>query len=96
MAMTMTEKVLAAHAGRDEVSPGELIDANIDIIMGHDLSCPEAIEPIEGIDAKKVFDPDKIVLVLDHFTLNKDIKAAESCKRMREFAKQQGTSHYYE
>jgi 3-isopropylmalate/(R)-2-methylmalate dehydratase large subunit len=96
MAMTITGKILAAHAGRDEVSPGELIDVNIDIIMGHDLSCPEAIEHIEGIGAKKVFDPDKIVLVPDHFTPNKDVKAAESCKRMREFAKQQGISHYYE
>ena len=96
MAMTITEKILAAHAGREEVSPGELIDANIDVIMGHDLSCPEAIQHIEGIGAKRVFDPEKIVLVPDHFTPNKDVKAAESCKRMREFAKQQGISHYYE
>jgi 3-isopropylmalate/(R)-2-methylmalate dehydratase large subunit len=96
MAMTITEKILAAHAGREEVSPGELIDASIDVIMGHDLSCPEAIQHIEGIGAKKVFDPEKIVLVPDHFTPNKDVKAAESCKRMREFAKQQGISHYYE
>ncbi len=94
--MTITEKIFAAHAGREEVSPGELIDANIDVIMGHDLSIPLAVHEMEKIGAKKVFDPEKIVLVPDHFTPNKDVKAAENCKRMRDFAKQQGISHYYE
>lgn len=96
MAMTITEKILAAHAGRDAVSPGELIDVAIDVIMGHDLSTPLAIHEMERIGAKKVFDPGKIVLVPDHFTPNKDVKAAESCRLMREFARAQGISHYYE
>jgi 3-isopropylmalate/(R)-2-methylmalate dehydratase large subunit len=94
--MTITEKILAAHTDRDEVSPGELIDARVDVIMGHDLSTPLAIHEMEKIGAKKVFDPEKIVLVPDHFTPNKDVKAAESCKRMREFAREQGISRFYE
>jgi 3-isopropylmalate/(R)-2-methylmalate dehydratase large subunit len=94
--MTVTEKILAAHAGKDRVSPGELINAGIDVIMGHDLSAPLAIHEMEAIGATRVFDPDRIVLVPDHFTPNKDIRAAENCKRMREFARQQGISHYYE
>ena len=96
MGMTITEKILADHAGVKRVSPGELVNAGIDLIMGHDLSTPLAIHEMERIGAEKVFDPEKIVLVPDHFTPNKDIKAAESCKRMREFAKQQGITHYYE
>src|SRR4030042_1275009 len=94
--MTMTEKILAAHAGREHVSPGELVNARIDVIMGHDLSVPLAIHEIESIGANKVFDPSMIVLVPDHFTPNKDIRAAENCQRMRTFARQQGISHYYE
>jgi 3-isopropylmalate/(R)-2-methylmalate dehydratase large subunit len=94
--MTVTEKILAAHAERENISPGELVNARIDVIMGHDLSVPLAIHEMEAIGANKVFAPDKIVLVPDHFTPNKDIKAAENCKRMREFARQQGISHYYE
>jgi 3-isopropylmalate/(R)-2-methylmalate dehydratase large subunit len=94
--MTVTEKILATHAGREHVSPGELVNARIDVIMGHDLSTPLAIHEMEAIGANKVFDPDKIILVPDHFTPNKDVKAAENCKRMRTFARQQGISHYYE
>ena len=94
--MTVTEKILAAHAGREYVSPGELVNARIDVIMGHDLSVPLAIHEIEAIGATRVFDPARIILVPDHFTPNKDIKAAENCKRMRTFARQQGISHYYE
>jgi 3-isopropylmalate/(R)-2-methylmalate dehydratase large subunit len=96
MGMTITEKILAAHAGKESVSPGELIEVNIDTIMGHDLSIPLAIHEMERIGAKKVFNPEKIILVPDHFTPNKDVKAAENCKRMREFARRQGISHYYE
>jgi 3-isopropylmalate/(R)-2-methylmalate dehydratase large subunit len=96
MGMTITEKILAAHAGKESVSPGELIEVNIDIIMGHDLSIPLAIHEMERIGAKEVFNPEKIILVPDHFTPNKDVKAAESCKRMREFARRQSISHYYE
>jgi 3-isopropylmalate/(R)-2-methylmalate dehydratase large subunit len=96
MGMTITEKILASHAGKESVSPGELINVSIDVIMGHDLSIPLAIHEMEKIGAKKVFDPNKIILVPDHFTPNKDVKAAESCKRMREFARRQNISHYYE
>ena len=96
MGMTVTEKILAAHAGRDHVSPGEMVNARVDVIMGHDLSTPLAIHEMEAIGSKKVFDPDRIFLVPDHFTPNKDVRAAENCKRMREFAGQQGISHYYE
>ena len=95
--MTVTEKILAAHAGRELQSrPENWSTAKIDVIMGHDLSTPLAIHEIEAIGASKVFDPSRIVLVPDHFTPNKDIKAAENCKSMRMFAKQQGISHYYE
>jgi 3-isopropylmalate/(R)-2-methylmalate dehydratase large subunit len=96
MPMTITEKILAAHTSQEAVSPGELIDVRIDVIMGHDLSTPLAIHEMEKIGAKKVFDPEKIILVPDHFTPNRDVKAAESCKRMREFVKRQGINHYYE
>lgn len=94
--MTITEKILAAHAGKEVVFPGELVDVSVDVIMGHDLSTPLAVHEMEKIGAKKVFDPEKIVLIPDHFTPNKDVKAAESCKRMREFAKQQNIPHFYE
>ena len=96
MAMTATEKILSSHSGKDHVSPGELIDVRVDVIMGHDLSTPLAIHEMERIGATRVFDPGKIVLVPDHFTPNKDVKAAEACKQVREFAKRQGISHYYE
>jgi len=96
MSMTITEKILAAHTSEGVVTPGELIDVSIDVIMGHDLSTPLAIHEMEKIGAKKVFDPEKIILVPDHFTPNKDVNAAESCKRMREFAERQGIAHYYE
>jgi 3-isopropylmalate/(R)-2-methylmalate dehydratase large subunit len=94
--MTITEKIMAAHAGVERVNPGELISARIDIVMGHDLSTPLSIHEMERIGAAKVFDREKIVLIPDHFTPNKDVRAAENCKLMREFARQQGISHYYE
>jgi 3-isopropylmalate/(R)-2-methylmalate dehydratase large subunit len=96
MGMTISEKIIAAHAGREVVFPGELVDVEVDVIMGHDLSTPLAIHEMQKIGANKVFDPDKIVLVPDHFTPNKDVKAAENCKQMREFAREQGISRYYE
>ena len=94
--MTITEKILANHAGMEKVRAGDLINAKIDIVMGHDLSAPEAIGQLERIGADKVFDKEKIVLIPDHSTPNKDVRAAESCKRMREFAKRHQISHYYE
>ena len=96
MGMTITEKMLAHHAGLEKVSPGDLIDAETDVIMGHDLSMPLAIKEMERIGAKRVFDSEKIVIVPDHFTPNKDLKAAEVCKELRTFCRSQGISHYFE
>jgi 3-isopropylmalate/(R)-2-methylmalate dehydratase large subunit len=96
MGMTITEKILAAHAGLKKVSPGELIDAEIDVVMGHDLSTPLAIKEMARIGAKRVFDPKKIVIVPDHFTPNKNVKVAEICKELRSFSKRQGIAHYFE
>jgi 3-isopropylmalate/(R)-2-methylmalate dehydratase large subunit len=96
MGMTITEKILAAHAGMERVHPGDLINSTIDMVMGHDLSVPPAIEELERIGADRVFDKEKIVIVPDHFTPNKDVKSAENCKRMKEFARRHQISHYYE
>jgi 3-isopropylmalate/(R)-2-methylmalate dehydratase large subunit len=94
--MTITEKIIAAHTGTEAVTPGELVNVKVDLVMAHDLSGPEAIYQIERIGARKVFDPSRIALVPDHFTPSKDVKAAENCKRLKEFALDQGISHYYE
>jgi 3-isopropylmalate/(R)-2-methylmalate dehydratase large subunit len=96
MGMTITEKILAAHSGMETVTPGDLINAKIDIAFGHDLSTAEVIDTFERLGVDQIFDREKIVLVPDHFTPSKDIKSAESCKRMREFAKRHQISHYYE
>ena len=96
MGMTITEKILADHAGAEKVNAGDLINARIDIVMGHDLSSPLAIEELERIGADKVFDKEKIVFIPDHSTPNKDVKSAENCKRMKEFARRHKISHYYE
>lgn len=95
MGMTMTQKILAAHAGLDSVSAGQLIEAKLDIVMANDITGPMAL-PIFYQMADKVFDKDKVVLVPDHFTPNKDIKSAENSKAIREFAKNQGLSWYFE
>lgn len=96
MAMTITEKILAAHAGRDKVSPGELLRVTVDLALANDITAPLAISEFEKAGAREVFDREKIVLVPDHFAPNKDIKSAEQCKGMREFARRMGISHYYE
>ena len=96
MGATITEKILTAHTGVAEVNTGDLINAKIDIVMGHDLSIPLAIDELERIGADKVFDRERIFLVPDHFTPNKDITSAENCKQMKEFAKRHQISHYYE
>ena len=95
MGMTMTQKILAAHAGLDSVEAGQLIMAKLDVVMANDITGPMAV-PVFKQMAEKVFDKDKVVLVPDHFTPNKDIKSAENSKSIREFAKQQGLTHYYE
>ncbi|NLZ43372.1 MAG: 3-isopropylmalate dehydratase large subunit [Clostridia bacterium] len=96
MAMTMTEKILAAHAGKEEVKPGELINARVDLVLGNDITAPVAIKEFARIGVEKVFDPEAIALVPDHFTPNKDIKSAEQAKIVREFAKKYGIVHYFE
>lgn len=95
MAMTATQKILAAHSGRASVRPGELISARADVILGNDITAPVAIREMKTA-GDRVFDPDSVVLVLDHFVPCKDIKSAELCKQVREFAKEQGIKHFYD
>ncbi len=95
MGMTMTQKILAAHAGLERVEAGQLIMAKLDVVMANDITGPMAV-PVFNQMAEKVFDKEKVVLVPDHFTPNKDIKSAENSKSIREFAKKQGLTHYFE
>ena len=96
MGMTITEKILARQANLDEVRPGMLINAKVDIAMSNDVTAPIAIDVFRKAGGKKVFDRDRIVLVPDHFSPNKDIQSAEQCKIMQEFAYEQQISHYFE
>ena len=96
MGMTMTQKILAAHAGLEKVSSGQLIEVNLDLVLGNDVTAPVAIKEMEKLNTKKIFDKDKIALVPDHFTPNKDIKSAENCKCMREFAIDHDITNYFE
>ena len=94
--MTMAEKILAAHAGLEEVVPGQLIECNLDLVLSNDVTSPIAIKEFKKIGVDKVFDPTKIALVPDHYVPNKDIKSAEQAKMTRDFAREQGITHYYE
>ena len=94
--MTMTEKILAAHAGLDEVTPGQLIECDLDLVLANDVTAPIAIKEFRRIGVDKVWDPRRIALVPDHYAPNKDIKSAEQTKMMREFAREQEITHYYE
>jgi len=96
MGMTITEKILAAHAGKEQLTPGELISIPVDLVLGNDVTAPLAIQEFERIGVPTVFEPEKIALVPDHFTPNKDIKSAEQVKVMREFAKKHKITHYFE
>jgi 3-isopropylmalate/(R)-2-methylmalate dehydratase large subunit len=96
MGMTIAEKILAAHAGRDQVKPGELLMADLDVVMGTDVTVPLSVDVFNRMGATKVFDPAKVVLVNDHFVPAKDVKAAELSKTMREFARQYGVTNYFE
>ncbi|MGI6427370.1 MAG: 3-isopropylmalate dehydratase large subunit [Natronincolaceae bacterium] len=96
MGMTMTQKILAAHAGLDKVVAGQLIMADLDLVLGNDVTSPVAINEFNKIGAEGVFDKTKIALVPDHFTPNKDIKSAEQCKLIREFALDKGIENYFE
>ena len=96
MGMTMTQKILAAHAGLDHVEAGQLIEAKLDLVLGNDITTPVAIHEIEKMKTNGVFDKDKIALVMDHFVPNKDIKSAEHCKLVREFAGKEGITNYFD
>ncbi len=96
MGMTMTQKILAAHAGLGCVEAGQLIEAKLDLVLGNDITSPVAINEFEKCGASSVFDRDKIALVLDHFTPNKDIKAAEQCRQVRAFAEKHQISNFFD
>ncbi|MDR2018006.1 MAG: 3-isopropylmalate dehydratase large subunit [Syntrophobacterales bacterium] len=96
MGMTITEKILATHADRDHVEPGEIVEVRIDLALGNDITAPLSLEEFHKSGAKKVFDAEKVVFVLDHFTPTKDILSAENCKIIREFSKTYGIKHLYE
>lgn len=96
MGMTMTQKILAKHAGLENVVPGQFIEADLDMVLGNDITGPVAIKEFEKMGGGEVFHKDKIALVPDHFTPNKDIKSAEQCKIMREFAYDQEITNYFE
>ena len=96
MGMTMTQKILAAHAGLDKVEAGQLIEADLDLVLGNDITSPVAIHEMDKMKVDGVFDKDKIALVPDHFVPNKDIKSAEHCKCVREFAKKNEITNYFE
>lgn len=96
MAMTMTQKILADHAGLDEVRAGQLIKAKVDMVLGNDITAPVAVKEFKKIGVDRVFDKNKIAIVPDHFTPNKDIKSAEQVKLIREFAREMGIVNYFE
>jgi len=94
--MTITEKILAAHCGKKEVVPGELINAKLDLVLANDITAPIAIKEFRAAGAKKVFDPDRIALIPDHFAPNKDIPSAEQCNLLRQFSREHDLSLYFE
>ncbi len=96
MGNTITEKILMAHTDLKEISAGQLINAKVDIALGNDITAPIAIKEFQKAGGKKVFDKNKVVLVLDHFTPNKDISSAQQCKAVREFARNQEVTHFFE
>ena len=96
MSMTMTQKILAAHAGLPEVRAGQMIQAKLDMVLGNDITSPVAINEFEKAGFDTVFDKGKVVMVMDHFVPNKDIKAAAQCKQCRTFARRFGLEHYFD
>lgn len=96
MAMTLSQKILARHAGLNEVAAGQLLTADLDLVLGNDITSPVAIKEIEAHGGGKVFDRSKVVLVMDHFVPNKDIKSAEQCKCCRTFARAQGVENFFD
>jgi 3-isopropylmalate/(R)-2-methylmalate dehydratase large subunit len=93
---TITEKILAAHSGRDSVTPGELVTVKIDLALANDITAPIAIKILEEAGVESVFDPDKIALVADHFVPNKDIKSAIQTQILRRFARKHQITHFFE
>src|SRR3989339_1006692 len=93
---TITQKILAAHCGKDYVEPGELIMARVDIALGNDITAPLAVKDFHQVGAKKVFDRPRVVLVCDHFAPNKDIPSAIQCQQLRNFAREQDLTHFYD
>lgn len=96
MGMTMTQKILAAHAGLESVSAGQLIEADLDLVLGNDVTTPVAIHELKKMKTEGVFHKDKIAMVMDHFTPNKDIKSAEHCKEVREFACAHNVTNFFD
>ena len=96
MGMTMTEKILAAHAGLDSVQAGDLIEARLDLVLGNDVTTPVAVDVFEKAGFERVFDPERIAIVLDHYTPCKDIKSAQLCKTARDFARRHHITHFYD
>ncbi|MBU1704281.1 MAG: 3-isopropylmalate dehydratase large subunit [Nanoarchaeota archaeon] len=96
MGMTITEKILAKHCGKDSVKPGELINAKIDLVLCHDITTTPAIDMLEKAGMDKVFDPNKVVVTPDHFVPNKDIKSAEMVNRIRKWVKKHNIKHFYD
>lgn len=96
MAMTISEKILAAHAGYDQVQPGQLIEARVDVALANDVTAPIAIAEFEQLGIEKVFDRERVILVPDHFTPNKDINSAEQAKIVRDFSRRQQLTNYFE
>ena len=96
MGMTMTQKILAAHAGLDSVVPGQLIRADLDMVLGNDITTPVAVNEFEKAGFDGIFDREKISLVMDHFTPNKDIKAAVQCMQCRTFAKRFDVKNFFD
>lgn len=96
MGMTITEKILAAHTGEEKVVPGQLINARLDVVLGNDVTAPVAIKEFDNLGVDRVFDPERVMLVPDHFTPNKDIKSAEQANVVRNFARKHGVTNYFE
>ena len=96
MGMTMTQKILAAAAGLAEVKAGQLIEADLSLVLGNDITSPVAIHEMDKFNKQSVFDKEKIALVMDHFVPNKDIKSAEHCKCVRQFACQNGITNFFD
>ena len=96
MGMTMTQKILAAHAGLDEVKAGQLILADLDLVLGNDITSPVAVKEFAKLGIDSVFDKNKVTMVMDHFAPNKDIKAAQQCKLCRDFCTEKDITHFYD